>query len=66
MTQFGMTVGQAAKSLGLSVRAVQHRITNGKIVATKIGEGRTSAYLIPVEEVERVRKERAESLGVRP
>ena len=32
-----------------------HRITSGKISASKLGEGRTSAYIITAAEVERVK-----------
>jgi excisionase family DNA binding protein len=50
-----LTVVQAAKVLNLSPRAVLHRITSGKISASKLGEGRTSAYIITAAEVERVK-----------
>lgn len=56
MTQTDLlTVTQAAEELNLSVRAVQHRITNGAITATKLGAGRTSAYVITREEIDRVK-----------
>lgn len=55
-----MTVAQAAEALHLSVRAVQHRIKNDQIAATKIGAGRTSAYVISTAEVERVRRAEAD------
>ncbi len=51
------TVAQAAEDLSLTRRAVIHRIKAGSIAATKIGEGRTSAYVIAAEEIERVRGE---------
>ena len=51
------TVAQAAEDLSLTRRAVIHRIKAGSIAATKIGEGRTSAYVITAEEIERVRGE---------
>ncbi len=50
-----LTVTQAARVLSLSPRAVLHRITSGKIAASKLGEGRTSAYVIAAAEVERVK-----------
>lgn len=50
-----LTVTQAARVLSLSPRAVLHRITSGKIAASKMGEGRTSAYVIAAAEVERVK-----------
>lgn len=50
-------VARAAEVLHLSKRAVQHRIKAGTIKATKIGTGRTSAYVITAEEIERVRRE---------
>lgn len=49
------SVAQAARELHLSVRAVQHRISKGQIKAEKIGEGRTSAYVITRAEIERVK-----------
>lgn len=52
-----MTVAQAARELNLSVRAVQHRIKTGTLTAQKLGDGRTSAYVITRAEVERVRAE---------
>jgi hypothetical protein len=52
-----LTVRQAAHALGLAPRSVLHRITTGTIVATKIGDGRTSAYIVTRAEVERVREE---------
>lgn len=51
------TVAQAAEDLSLTRRAVIHRIKAGSIEATKIGEGRTSAYVITEEEIERVKGE---------
>lgn len=50
-----LTVAQAAEELNLSIRAVQHRITSGSITATKLGTGRTSAYVITREELDRVK-----------
>lgn len=50
-----LTVAQAAAELNLSPRAVQHRIGRGAIAAMKIGEGRTSAYVITRAEIDRVK-----------
>lgn len=50
-----LTVAQAAAELNLSVRALQHRIKNGTIAARKLGDGKTSAYVIARTEVDRVR-----------
>ena len=47
---------QAAKLLSLTPRAVLHRITSGKIKASKLGEGRTSAYVIAASEIERIQQ----------
>lgn len=52
-----LTVTQAAAELSLSVRAVQHRITNGTITAQKLGAGKTSAYVITRAEVDRIKAE---------
>lgn len=54
-----VNVRDAAAELGLSPRAVLHRITRGTIRATKVGDGRTSAYVIDCAEVQRVLAERA-------
>ena len=51
-----LTVVQAAKVLNLSPRAVLHRITSGKIEASKLGEGRTSAYVVAASEIERIQQ----------
>lgn len=48
-----ITVAQAADRLGLTRRGVIHRIARGDIEAVKVGDGLTSAYLIPLSEVER-------------
>ena len=50
-----VNVRDAAATLGISPRAVLHRITRGAIRATKGGDGRTSAYIIDRTEIERVR-----------
>lgn len=51
------SVAQAAKALQLTRRAVLHRIAAGTITAEKVGEGRTSAYVIDSAEIERVKAE---------
>jgi len=52
-----LTVRQAAHALGLSPRSVLHRITTGTLAAaTKIGDGRTSAYVIAASEIERIQQ----------
>lgn len=50
-----LTVNQAADELCISPRAVLHRIAKGQIAATKIGAGRTSAYVIAASEVARIK-----------
>lgn len=50
-----VTVAQAAAELKITGRAVRHRIEVGTLAAEKIGDGRTSAYLIPREEIERAK-----------
>lgn len=54
-----LNVQQAAERLTLSPRAVLHRITTGRIQATKVGSGRTSSYVITAAEVARVKAEDA-------
>jgi len=51
-----LPVAQVAAELNLSHRAVLHRITNGSIAATKLGDN-TSAYIVARSEVERVKAE---------
>lgn len=51
-----LNVARVAKELRLSPRAVLHRITKGKIRAEKIGQGRTSSYVVTAGEVERVKR----------
>lgn len=48
-------VKTAAAELGITVRAVQYRIDNGTLAAEKIGQGRTSAYVIARTELDRVK-----------
>jgi len=50
-----LTVQQAAAELHLSPRAVLHRISAGTLAATKLGEGRTSAYVIDRAEINRAK-----------
>lgn len=50
-----MTVQQAADELHVSARTIQHWIKGGKVKAHQIGDGRTSAFVIEVSEVERIR-----------
>lgn len=50
-----LTVQQVARELNISVRAVQHRITVGSLAAEKLGEGRTSAYVVTRDEVDRAK-----------
>ena len=50
-----LTVTQAARELNLHRRAVIHRIAAGTLAATKVGDGRTSAYIIERAEVERIK-----------
>ena len=52
-----MTVTQAAVELGLSARAVQHRIKNGTLPAQKLGTGRTSAYVLDRSDVARLKRQ---------
>lgn len=50
-----LSVAQAAKVLNITPRAVLHRISAGTLAATKLGEGKTSAFLIARAEIERVK-----------
>lgn len=52
-----LTVAQAAQELHITRRAVIHRIHAGTLMASKIGDGATSAYLIARDEIERVKSE---------
>ena len=56
MTQL-RSVKQAAEALHITPRAVLHRIAVGTLVAQKIGDGRTSAYVIDSAEIDRVKAE---------
>lgn len=56
MTTDLLSAEQAAAELGISRRALLHRIQSGTIEAAKLGEGRTSAYVIQRAEVERAKK----------
>lgn len=50
-----LTVVQAADELCVSPRTLHHWIGAGKCEATKLGTGRTSAYVITRAELERVK-----------
>lgn len=50
-------VRAVADALDTSVSTVLRRITLGEIVATKIGGGRTSAYVIEQRELQRLVRE---------
>lgn len=54
-----LSVTQVAEELGKPPRTVHHMIATGRLTATKIGDGRTSAYVITRAEVERVKAEAA-------
>lgn len=54
-----LSVSQAANELRLPTRTLLHRITTGKVEATKIGDGQTSPYVITRAEVERLKAEYA-------
>lgn len=62
MTQL-RSVQQVAEELGISARAVLHRIAAGTLAAEKVGAGRTSSYVIHADELARV-KASAESAQV--
>ena len=51
MTQ--LSVQQAADRLGWSKSKVLRAIASGRIKAERIGVGRTSAWAIPVDQIER-------------
>lgn len=53
-----LSVVQAAEELGLSPRAVRHRIKVGTITATKLGD-HTASYVIRRSEVDRIKKDQA-------
>ena len=52
-----LTVTQTARELNLHRRAVIHRIAPGTLAAAKVGDARTSAYIIERAEVERAKGE---------
>lgn len=49
------SVPQVAEELRISRRAVIHRINAGTIKATKLGNGRTSSYVIARDELDRIK-----------
>lgn len=51
-----LSVAQFAHAIERTPRTVINLIQAGRIVATKVGEGRTSAYVISREELERFQK----------
>jgi excisionase family DNA binding protein len=48
-----LSVTQAAELLGIPPRTLHHRISTGKVRATKVGDGVTSAYVLTRAEVEK-------------
>lgn len=50
-----LSVAQAAAELHITERAVRHRIKAGTLPAQKLGNGRTSAYVITRAEIERIK-----------
>lgn len=51
-----LNAAQAAERLGISRRALLHRISKGQVEATKVGDGITSGYVIAETEVDRLVK----------
>ena len=54
-----LNVAQAAAELRITERAVRHRIKAGTLPASKLGNGRTSAYVITREALEAARNQDA-------
>ena len=54
-----VTVAQAARELGISRRAVVHRIRAGTLTAVKIGDANTSPYVITRDELDRAKMDGA-------
>jgi len=54
-------VTQAAAELNMAPRTLHHQIATGKVHATKVGDGRTSAYVITRAEIERAKSDRDEA-----
>jgi hypothetical protein len=54
-----VNVRDAARELGLAPRTILARIRHGQIQATKIGPGKTSAYIIARTEIARIKQETA-------
>ena len=59
-----LTVTQAARELNLHRRAIIHRIAAGTLAATKVGDARTSAYIIERAEIERAKSEQAPAMSI--
>lgn len=55
-----LSVAQAAEELGVPIRTLQYRITTGKVAATKVGDGRTSSYVLTRAEVDRLLAEQTD------
>lgn len=56
-----LTISEVQKYTGLSRNTIMAWIRNGKLAATKTGV-KTAPWLVPGQEVERVRKERIAEL----
>lgn len=56
-----LSVTQAAAELNMAPRTLHHQIATGKVHATKVGDGRTSAYVITRAEIERAKSDRDEA-----
>jgi len=54
-----LSVAQVAEVLGKAPRTVLYRIALGQIAATKLGTGKTSAYVITRAELDRLTQEPA-------
>ena len=54
-----VTVAVAAEEWGIDRRTALRWIAAGKVAAEKIADGKTNAYVLTREEVERVKREKA-------
>ena len=54
-----VTVAVAAEEWGVDRRTALRWIAAGEVAATKVGDGRTNAYVLTRAEVERVKREKA-------